>query len=244
VRERLETEVQLARQIQKTFIPDDMPVLSGWDLAARWRTARQVGGDFYDVIDLPEGRFGLFIADVADKGIPAALFMSLTRTLVRAAVLETDSPAKALRKVNDLLIPDTQQGMFVTAVYLVLDPESGQLTYANAGHNPPLWLTRGGKLERLSRTTMALGVIEGKGVEERTVQLKKGDRLLLYTDGLREAFSPDNELFGEERIIETLKSGKARSAGQVLEAIEADLDQFVGDLEQADDLTMLLLQRQ
>ena len=140
VRERLETEVQLARQIQQTFIPQSLPTREAWQFAARWRTARQVGGDFYDVIELPNNKLGIFIADVADKGMPAALFMALTRTLVRAAVNEMHSPVEVLRRVNDQLLPDTRQGMFVTAVYGVLDIESGDFTFVNAGHNPPFWV--------------------------------------------------------------------------------------------------------
>ena len=136
VRERLETEIQLARQIQQTFIPESLPQFPNWELAARWKTARQVGGDFYDVFDLPDKRLGLFIADVADKGVPAALFMALTRTLVRAAVIENNSPADAMKRVNDLLIPDTKQGMFVTAVYAVLDMDKNELTYVNADTIP------------------------------------------------------------------------------------------------------------
>jgi sigma-B regulation protein RsbU (phosphoserine phosphatase) len=194
-------------------------------------------------MELAGGRIGLFIADVADKGIPAALFMALTRTLVRAAVIETESPAEALRRVNDLLIPDTQQGMFVTAVYAVLYPDTGKLVYANAGHNPPLWLTHGGKVERLTRTGMALGVLEGEKMEERTIKLKKGDHLLLYTDGLSEAFSPKGDMFGEERIISALQAGAKKSAERLLQRIETELDEFVGDEEQSDDLTMLLLRR-
>jgi phosphoserine phosphatase RsbU/P len=243
LRERLETEVELARQIQQTFIPETLPLLSGWDLAARWLTARQVGGDFYDVMELPDGRIGLFIADVADKGIPAALFMALTRTLVRASVIGTESPAEALRRVNDLLIPDTEQGMFVTAVYAVLYPESGELVYANAGHNPPLWLTADGKLERLTRTGMALGVVEGTSMEDRRIELKPGDGLLLYTDGLSEAFSSGGDFFGEERIIAALQAAGDKSAERLLQRIEVDLDKFVGDEAQSDDLTMLLLKR-
>jgi len=244
IRERLETEVQLARQIQKTFIPETLPVRSGWDLAARWRTARQVGGDFYDVMELSDERLGLFIADVADKGIPAALFMSLTRTLVRAAVAETESPAEALYRVNNLLIPDTEQGMFVTAVYAVLYPDTGKLVYANAGHNPPLWLTADGKIERLTRTSMALGVVEDKQVDERTIQLEQGDNLLLYTDGLSEAFSPGGDLFEEERVIAALKSKGMESAEYNLQGIETALDKFVQGAEQSDDLTILLLKRE
>ena len=244
VRERLETEVELARQIQQTFIPETLPLISGWDLAARWRTARQVGGDFYDVIELSGKRLGLFIADVADKGIPASLFMALTRTLVRAAVVETESPADALRRVNDLLIPDTEQGMFVTATYAVLYPANGELVYANAGHNPPLWMTNDGKIERLTRTGMALGVIEGTPMEERRIKLNKGDCLLFYTDGLSEAFSPDGNLFGEKRIITALQAGSGKSAERILQGIEADLDKFVAEEAQSDDLTMLLLRRE
>ena len=136
-RERLEHEIHLARQIQKTFLPEHLPEIAGWTLAATWITARQVGGDFYDVFELPGGRLGLFIADVSDKGIPAALFMALTRTLVRAVVYDTPSPAEAMWRVNALIIPDNQQDMFVTAVYGVLTLKSGKFTYANAGHCPP-----------------------------------------------------------------------------------------------------------
>jgi sigma-B regulation protein RsbU (phosphoserine phosphatase) len=190
VRERLETEVQLARQIQQTFIPQALPKHPAWQLAARWRTARQVGGDFYDVIELPNKKLGIFIADVADKGMPAALFMALTRTLMRAAVIETDSPAEALGRVNDLLLPDTQQGMFVTAVYGELDMEHGKFTYVNAGHNPPFWVKANGEIEKLTRTAVALGVMEQPNIQERTISISFGDKLLLYTDGSQRHFLP------------------------------------------------------
>ncbi len=244
VRERLETEVHLARQIQQTFIPDSLPQYPGWQLSARWRTARQVGGDFYDVFELPNRKLGLFIADVADKGIPAALFMALTRTLVRAAVIETESPAEALRRVNDLLVPDTQQGMFVTAVYAVLDVETGELAFANAGHNPPFWLhSDGGQVEKLKRTGVALGAVEGASMSERSIRLAQGDNLLLYTDGLTEAFSPDGEMFGESRLEESLQDGKPGSADEVLGMVERHLNAFLQTEPLADDLTMLALRR-
>jgi sigma-B regulation protein RsbU (phosphoserine phosphatase) len=237
-RERLEHEVQVAREIQKTFIPELLPDVSGWAFAGRWQTARQVGGDFYDLIELDDDRLGFFIADVADKGIPAALFMSLTRTLVRAAVKDTDCPATALKRVNDLLIPDTQQGMFVTAVYGVLSPKTGEFVYANAGHNPPLWLKADGSIERLTRTGMALGVLEGTSMEKRTIQINAGDTLLLYTDGLTEAFSPDNELFGETRLQEALRATTG-DLDTSLNEIEAKLKKFMSTMPAADDLTML-----
>ncbi len=244
LRERLETEVQLARQIQQTFIPETLPSHPAWDIDARWRTARQVGGDFYDVLELPGSRLGLFIADVADKGIPAALFMALTRTLVRAAVIETNSPCQALRRVNDLLIPDTRQGMFVTAVYAVLSLESGELTYANAGHNPPLRLCSDGCLvERLTRTGMALGVVEGTEINERTITLEKGDCVLFYTDGLTESFSPAGDIYGEERLQSILGKLTCCSVQEMLDTVEADLHSFTDPLPPADDLTILAVCR-
>jgi serine phosphatase RsbU (regulator of sigma subunit) len=242
-RERLETEVQLARQIQKTFLPESLPEFSGWDLAARWKTARQVGGDFYDVFNLPNNRLGLFIADVADKGVPAALFMALTRTLVRATVSETESPAEALRRVNELLLPDTRQGMFVTAVYAVLDMESNMLTYANAGHNPPLWMKRAGIIERLTRTGVALGASEEARFTERAIQFDDGDSLLLYTDGLTESFNNDGDLYGEERLMQAILANQCSSAHEVMDVIEKSLLDFVQDMPAADDLTMLVLRR-
>ncbi len=241
VRERLETEVQLARQIQQTFIPESLPQPAGWELAARWKTARQVGGDFYDVMELPNRKLGLFIADVADKGIPAALFMALTRTLVRAAVFETPSPAEALQRVNELLMPDTKQGMFVTAVYAVLDQNTAELTYVNAGHNPPLWMKANGEIERLTRTGVALGATEARTISQRTIHLTSGDSLLLYTDGLTEEFSSDNELFGEARLMDAIRSSSFSSADAMLDAIESGLNAFVGPIPLSDDLTMLVL---
>jgi sigma-B regulation protein RsbU (phosphoserine phosphatase) len=243
VRERLETEVQLARSIQQTFIPQSLPTLDSWQFAARWRTARQVGGDFYDVIGLPNGNFGLFIADVADKGMPAALFMALTRTLVRAAVNEMNSPAEVLRRVNDQLLPDTQQGMFVTAVYGVLDTTLGTFTYVNAGHNPPFWVKGNGSIEKLTRTAIALGVLEQPFMEERTVSLEVGDNLLLYTDGLTEAFSPDGSLFGDSRLMDALISIQKHTADEVLVLVEHRLNEFIETVPLGDDLTMLSVKR-
>jgi sigma-B regulation protein RsbU (phosphoserine phosphatase) len=244
IRERLEHEIQLARQIQKTFLPDHLPEIEGWNLAATWITARQVGGDFYDVFELPSGRLGLFIADVSDKGIPAALFMALTRTMVRAVVFDTPSPADALRRVNALIIPDNQQDMFVSAVYGVLTLESGIFTYANAGHNPPIWLcSEKQTMELLHRTGSALGIIEDVPMEDRSITLAPGDFLLLYTDGVTEAFSPEDETYGDERLQQVLKAAEITSARGVLDALEASVRKFIGSYPPADDLTMLGVKR-
>jgi len=243
VRERLETEVQLARQIQKTFLPEELPRFRDWELAARWKTARQVGGDFYDVFDLPNNHLGLFIADVADKGVPAALFMALTRTLVRAAVIENDAPADAMKRVNDLLIPDTRQGMFVTAVYGVLDMNNNELTYVNAGHNPPLWIKADGNIERLTRTAIALGVVTGELVAQRTIKLEPGDNILFYTDGLTESFNYEGDFYGEERLTQAILANQCSSANDLISVVEKSLLDFVQDMPAADDLTMLVLRR-
>lgn len=243
LRERLEQEVQVARQIQQTFLPDHLPEIPGWDLAATWRTAREVGGDFYDVFELPNRRLGLFIADVSDKGVPAALFMALTRTLVRAVVYDILSPAEALRRVNALILPDNEQEMFVTAVYAVLDLESGRLTYANAGHNPPLWRNQSGTtLESLERTGPALGILSDFSMQERTIEMKPGDCLLLYTDGLSEAFSPSGDLFGVERLCRHFQTHPCESPRDLLKSLEEAVDEFMESLPAADDMTLLALQ--
>ncbi|MDD2921995.1 MAG: SpoIIE family protein phosphatase, partial [Anaerolineales bacterium] len=243
VRERLETEAQLARQIQQTFIPQSLPQLSAWQFAARWRTARQVGGDFYDVIELPNQKLGIFIADVSDKGMPAALFMALTRTLIRAAVNEMDSPAAVMRRVNDQLLPDTQQGMFVTAVYGVLDTANGDFAFVNAGHNPPFWVKSNGAIEKLTRTAVALGVVPQPNMKENTISLGAGDTLLLYTDGLTEAFSPIGELFGDERLMRSLQAIQPHSADEILMQVEERLNEFIESIPLGDDLTMLAIRR-
>jgi sigma-B regulation protein RsbU (phosphoserine phosphatase) len=243
-RERLEYEFHLARQIQQTFLPETLPVFENWGLAAFWRPARQVGGDFYDVFQLPGGRLGLIIADVSDKGIPAALFMAVTRTLVRAVILEISSPAEVLQRVNDLLIPENQQEMFVTVVYAVLCMETGELTYANAGHNPPLLACKKTQIiDRLNPTGMALGIIEGTKIEEKIVNLNTGDCLLLYTDGLTEAGSQQQEFFGDERVLDVFKINYQSSIQQVIDSIEESVYSFMGSNLLIDDLTMLAIQK-
>ncbi len=252
---RLERELQLARDIQRTFLPEHLPVLPGWDLAALWRTAREVGGDFYDVFELPGRRLGLVIADAADKGLPAALYMTLVRTLVRATIREFDSPGAVLGRVNEVLTPDTREGMFVTIFYAVLSADDGQLVYANAGHNPPL-LLRSNTLEidRLIRTGMAVGVEMENPILEYQIALKPGDTLVCYTDGLTEAFSPDGEMYGETRLQTTLQAevdwveepGEGQgftTAQETLEAIDESVSIFSGDAPAQDDMTLMVVKR-
>ncbi len=241
-RERLQTEIALARQIQQSFIPKRLPSIPGLDLAGDWRTARQVGGDFYDVLPLPDGRVLFFIADVADKGMPAALFMALTRKLVHAAVLQNDSPAAILRHVNRMIYPDCHQGMFVTAVCAIYDPSSGEITYANAGHNPPLLRLPDGSLLRWTRTGMALGVLTETHWKDATLTLPAGSWLCLYTDGVTEVFSAAGRMFGEQGLRNILQSPPATAADLVQTIVQQALA-FSSGGEPQDDLTLLVVHK-
>jgi phosphoserine phosphatase RsbU/P len=169
--------------------------------------------------------------------------MAVTRTLVHAAVLETKSPAEALQRVNNLLLPDTQQGMFVTAVYGELDVETGRFTYVNAGHNPPYLLRANNDVEKLSRTAVALGATEDPNIHQKEILLNVGETLLLYTDGLTEAFSPSSELFGETRLLDVMKSLNSNTPDETLLAIEECLNDFIESVPLGDDLTMLAIRR-
>ncbi len=243
VRERMEREVQLAREIQRTFLPDRLPDPQGWELDARWQTARQVGGDFYDLFPLSDQRLGIVIADVADKGMPAALYMTVTRTLIRASVHHIHSPARVLERVNNLLVPDAQNGMFVTALYAVLSLKTGELTYASAGHNRPFRILAGSGVEQLRKGGMALGVMENNPLEDQKLQLEPGDSLLFYTDGVTDTFAPDGSAFGEERLRDVLSCCPDRSAQEVLNAVDRALAAFRQDEPLSDDITMLAVRR-
>ncbi len=254
-RERMEREMQLARQIQTTFLPQSLPDIPGWELQARWRTAREVGGDYYDYFMLPDGRFGLVIADVADKGMPAALFMTLVRTLVRATIQNIEAPEEVLMRVNDILTPDAPDGMFVTLVYAVLCLESGELRYANAGHNLPIVLHPPDRTPKhLKKGGMAMGVMEGASIEGHSITLAPGDYLVMYTDGVTEAFSPEGKLFGDERLFQAVaqayvpqgngENPESESALGLLEAIDQSVQDFIAAAPASDDLTLLVLRRE
>ena len=242
-RERLERELQLAFDIQQALIPDQLPQIAGWELAAVWRAARVVAGDLYDLIELPGGKVGILIADVADKGMPAALFMVLTRTLVRAAVQELDSPARVLSRVNDLLVPDARRGMFVTALYAVLSPQDGTIVYANAGHTPAV-VRRKDEMLLLPRGGMALGVISGTAISEGKVELGEGDALVFSTDGVTEALSPAGKLYGLDRLQRTVEEADASTASRLLESIDRSVTRHIDTAPASDDLTLVVLRRQ
>lgn len=243
-RERVEREFQLARQIQKTFLPLSLPGIDGWDFDLRWRTAREVGGDFYDVFLTRNNKLAFAIADVSDKGMPAALYMTVTRTLIRAAVQTIESPDEVLKRVNELLLEESQNGMFVTAIFALLDPKNGILEYSNAGHNLPL-IFRGKtqKIEKLKKGGIALGVVEDGKYTSHQLQLHEQDTLLLYTDGVTEAFSSSGEQFSESRLIDALQKNMYASASELLENLEDLINTFRKGEPPSDDLTMLAIHR-
>ncbi len=239
--ERLEREIQVARQIQQTFLPNRLPKVKGWEIDTRWQTARQVGGDFYDIIRLPKGKLGLVIADVSDKGLPAALYMTVARTLIRS-MLNVQSPARVLEKVNKLLLVDSPNGLFVTAVYAILDLEKKELIYTNAGHNRPLiYRSDTNELESLPLGGMALGVMESSKYQEHAIQIHPEDILLLYTDGLPDTLSPEGLSFGEERIGQSLLQTRSGSVKELLQNFDAILKEFRQDAPPSDDLTMVAI---
>jgi sigma-B regulation protein RsbU (phosphoserine phosphatase) len=238
---RLERELQMAREVQASLLPRQTPQTPGWEFVARWRPAREVAGDFYDFI-AAEGQIGLVIADVTDKGMPAALFMALTRSIVRASVTGAPSPAAGMARANRLLCADATGGMFVTLFYGLLDPTSGELTYVNAGHNPPL-LRRAGQdqLISLTRTGMALGVLPDTAFEQRSVRLNPGDFLLLYTDGVTDATDARRAEFGMGRLQRVRLDRRDAPAAEILAALEGAIADFSGAAAPFDDMAMMVV---
>jgi len=242
--ERTTQELQLAREIQKSFLPSDCPRYPGWDIAADWHAARAVGGDFYDFIVLDSEHLGLAIADVSDKGVPAALFMSLSRTLVRASSTESRSPAQVLQRANNLMTTEAKSSMFVTLWYGVLNWRTGILTYARAGHNLPLlWRHAESRMVPLASDGMALGVLENVTLEERTVTMEPGDVLVLYTDGVTESINEKMEDFGETRLSKVIARASAQSCSDLVKSVHRAVSDHVGDQAQFDDYTLVAIKR-
>ncbi|HSJ53587.1 MAG TPA: PP2C family protein-serine/threonine phosphatase, partial [Anaerolineae bacterium] len=251
--ERMRQELEVARRIQVSFLPDCCPPVPGWELAAVWRSARQVGGDFYDCIPLPANgsgggtggqRLGLVVADVADKGVPAALFMALSRTLVRTVAIDGRPPALALSRANDLIVADARTDLFVTLFYAVLDAESSEVAYASAGHVPALLVRAGsGQVEELRAPGMAMGVLTDVNFEERRADVEPGDLLVFYTDGVTDAMDGGHRSFGRERLAEVVRAHRHLPATHVAQAVEEAVDAFAGSTAQFDDLTLLIAKR-
>jgi serine phosphatase RsbU (regulator of sigma subunit)/putative methionine-R-sulfoxide reductase with GAF domain len=304
--ERMKQELDVARRIQTSFLPERCPNVLGWQLATLWRSAREVSGDFYDFFPLPAeeiilyhnagpaiapgdtleqaelarstdmdlylrrgmlertandkevspgrepaepdtpptGRTGVVIADVADKGVPAALFMALCRTLVRTMAMDGRPPNAAVRRANDLIMADARSGLFVTLFYGILGPDSGEIVYVNAGHLPPILVrAESGNIEELQTGDAALGLLPGFEYSLQSAHLDVGDVLILYTDGVTEATDTHQQMFGKRRLIEAIRSHRGQTAQELVETVIAAVDEFVGEASQSDDLTLVVLKR-
>jgi serine phosphatase RsbU (regulator of sigma subunit)/predicted ester cyclase len=242
-RERVEQELRVARSIQQASLPEQVPQLEGWQITPFYRPAREVGGDFYDFLELEDGRLGLVVGDATGKGVPAALVMASARSMLRAIAqaLGSTSPGDVLGRVNDALFIDIPANMFVTCFYAILDPKSGSLSYANAGHDLP-YLWRGGEAEELRARGMPLGLMPGMSYEEKEIELDAGEGVLFYTDGLVEAHDPKGVMFGFPRLRALIVDhGEERALRDFL---MEELYSFVGEgWEQEDDITLLMLER-
>jgi serine phosphatase RsbU (regulator of sigma subunit) len=241
-RERMEQELKIAQLIQQQFLPKAVPDLHGWHLAAFYRPARTVGGDFYDFIELPDGRVMVVVGDVTDKGVPAALVMASTHALLRSDAPQMLAPGAVLARVNDLLCEDIPAHMFVTCLALVLDPATGEIVFANAGHNLPYLRTAGGVVE-LRATGMPLGLMPEMKYDEQTAMMRPGESLLLHSDGLAEAHNADREMFGFPRLAALV--GRDLSGEELIDTCMAEFTRFTGGetQEQEDDITLVTLER-
>jgi serine phosphatase RsbU (regulator of sigma subunit) len=244
IRQSIEQELRLARSIQQAFLPEEVPTLEGWQISPLYQPAREVGGDFYDFHPLSGGRLGLVVGDATGKGVPAALVMSTTLGMLRAVsqALDSSSPGEMLERVNEALVPSIPPNMFVTCFYAILEPESGSLNYANAGHDLP-YLWHSGECEELRARGMPLGLMPQMSYEEKELVLQKGDSALLYTDGLVEAHDPQREMFGFPRL-QALVSEHGAEERALGDFLMKELYSFVGEgWEQEDDITLLTLKR-
>ncbi len=245
---RLERELQMARQVQFSLLPTEIPQLPGWEFAVRWLPARQVSGDFYDFLFPYEDQPGLAIADVSDKGMPAALFMGLTRAILRACMDHAPSPMKGIVNANRLICNDSPNSMFVTLFYAQIYPQLGKITYVNAGHNPPLIYhccnaPEDGRIHWLTKTGMALGVLPDTPYDQREVHLDPGDFMIAYTDGVVDAQNPQGEPFGVNRLQTIIQENHHETAAALIQALELALAAHVKELDPFDDITILAIKR-
>lgn len=242
-RDRMDQELNVARSIQASLMPEGNPNIPGCNVASYWQAARQVSGDFYDFLALRNGCWGIAVADVADKGVPAALFMALSRTILRTVAFNRPNPAEALERTNQIIFNDSQSGLFVTVFYAVWDAETQTLAYANAGHNPPLLLHRNGRCSSLDTEGIALGVLEEVEISEKKVRLQPGDTVIFYTDGVTEALNEDKDEFGVERLTLTATRARKGDAAAIMAAITSAIQDHAGDTPQFDDITLVVLKR-
>ncbi len=242
--ERRKKELEIAQQIQESFLPHTIPLIENYDLAASSIPAQEVGGDFYDFIPISSAQTGLTIGDVSGKGIPAALFMAFSRTLLRAKACRNPGVGRMIESVNNFINEEPHSNMFVTLFYSVLDSSQNKLTFVNAGHNPPLLLrNKNGEIVRLSTGGVVLGAMKGLKMDEKTIDLYSGDLLVLYTDGVTEAINQAEDQFGETRLIEIIKNNQDLPSEDLKNLIIDQVYDFASGTPQADDITLMVLRR-
>ena len=240
----LQNELDVASKIQQSVLPTGFPSSDSYEVAANMEPARNVGGDFFDIMRLENSRIGIAVADVSDKGVPAALFMMSSITQLKGAAIGIGDPGGVLSEVNDLLNQDNETAMFVTVLYAVYNPDSGVITYANGGHNPPVIVHADGSSTLLPMTGgIALGVAPGFEYEQSTMTLNPGESIILYTDGVTEAMNGDGEEFGIDRLRDLFVGGPPRRPKEANKAIFEAVSTFAGDTPQSDDITCLTLRR-
>ncbi len=240
--QRKKYELEIAHEIQDSFLPDKMPQIDGFDLAAISMPAKEVGGDFYDFIPISKDKIGITIADVSGKSIPAALFMAVSRSFLRAKAVGNPNATEVIKDVNTLIIDDSKSGMFVTLFYAILDFRNNIMEYVNAGHNPPVMLVREtGRMECLSSNGIALGALDSVEFEEKQINLKSGDVIVFYTDGVTEAVNNNGELFGEKRLYKLIKSDSDLSSQELVNKIKNALISFSENQSQFDDITLMII---
>lgn len=238
---RMERELQMAREIQQGLLPHTLPQLRGYEVTASWQAAREVAGDFYDAFLLDDNRMGIVVADVSDKGAPAALFMAVARTMIRSHAHAGLSPVDIIRRTNDLILEDAESGMFVT-VYHSHFAENGESFHVNAGHNPPLlYRNRSNSCEYMPIGGRAVGWFPDNPVSKLQVQLEAGDVIVYYTDGLTEAENPRKDQYGEDRLAKTLLTCANQSAQVILDTLLQDVEVFCDGEPPFDDLTVLIV---
>lgn len=241
-KERFQKELDIAKGIQQSFLPETAPSIPGIDLAGFNMPALEVGGDFYDFIPVGDDNWGLVIADVSGKGVPAALFMALSRTLIRATTTRDPDPARSIEEANRLIFEDAKTSMFVTLFYAVLDITNRTLSFVNAGHNPPILSTEGGgKITLLQAKGIAIGVLEEISLESAQIQLHHGDVIVLYTDGVTEAENEKDEEYGIERMTDVVTASRHLKAKEIIAAVANDVTRFAGTRPQFDDITLMVL---
>ncbi len=236
----LNQELQIASQMQQSILPSKFPEGDEFKFFGYMKPARNVGGDFYDVIPLPDNTIAMAIADVSDKGVPAALFMMSSRTTLKGAALSKGDPAVVLREANELLIEDNDAEMFVTLIYGVIDLEAGLFTYANGGHNPPILSRSDGTADYINHTGgIALGMFSGFSFETKRISLNEGDTIIFYTDGITEAMDSQGELYGEGRLLDTVKKALKHNRDGFIDEIVRSVHEFSHEVPQTDDMTCL-----